>query len=112
MVYIEAHNAFDFIEWRNLVLKLNGNAFHLPETLLIDSDPDSSVFLVFREGSNVIATSVGVSLKQPFLKLLAKSKTLHLPTIPAFLSDGDAKQKETWFTEYLLPYPDRHTFLF
>lgn len=96
MVYVEAHNTFDFTEWRNLILKLNGNAFHLPEILLIDSDPDSLVFLVFREGSNVIAASVGVSLKQSFLKLLTKSKTLHLPTLPASLSDGDAKQKEIY----------------
>lgn len=96
MIQIESYKNFDIAEWREIISGLNGNAFHLPEILLVGNNPENLVYLIFRKGEDIIAACVGLNLGRNYLKIIRGPQVLNLPTVPAFLDKEGVSKKESY----------------
>lgn len=92
MISVEASRRFDLAEWKGLVSSVDGNPFHMPEVLLVNSKPEDLIYLVFRKKGEVAGAAVGLSLERSLLKFLKVSKMLYLPTVPA-MAEGVARDE-------------------
>lgn len=90
MLTVEYFRTYDHDKWRTLVASMNGGPFHLPEILLPGNKPENLVYLVMKDGQEVVGACVGLSLARTTLRILKTSKDLYLPTIPA-VRDGTSE---------------------
>jgi lipid II:glycine glycyltransferase (peptidoglycan interpeptide bridge formation enzyme) len=91
---IELYRQFDPVDWKDIVLRLNGNPFHLPDILLLDGSAENLTYLVFKRGGCITGACVGRIVKKSFAKVLALSHGLFLPTVPAFMMDGNIEKND------------------
>lgn len=96
MIRVEEYRQFGQSEWRELVIRLGGNVFHLPEVWLVGNDPTSVGYLVVKMGGETVAACVYVSQEKRFLKLFKSSMALYLPTPLAISKENGAKENDIY----------------
>jgi|GEM_PF-1045367 len=80
-------DSYDPVEWRELIVRLDGNPFHLPEVWGVGADRDMLRYLVWTSDAAPVAAAVGIVEKRRLFRLLPGSVALHLPAAPV-LRDG------------------------
>jgi hypothetical protein len=93
---IELHRQFDPVEWKDIVLRLNGNPFHLPDILLLDASAEDLTYLVFKTDGCITGACVGRTVKKSFAKVLNLSQGLSLPTAPAFMNGVNVQKSDLY----------------
>lgn len=75
-------------DWGAHVISSGGNPLHHPEVLLTEHQPGQLLFLLLRDGDEVVGCTVGTRLGSGWRRHLLRQSTLYLPTPPAVREEG------------------------
>ena len=96
MIKVDCYSEFDQSEWCGIVKNLKGNALHLPDVWRPDFDQRNTWFLILRTEQDIVGACMALCLEKKVLKLFKGSRTLYLPTIPAFIEENEKNAEDIY----------------
>lgn len=84
MIEIVAQDNFDPNEWRELIVEMGGNVFHLPDIWLADNKHSNMQYLIFEDGGTIVGACVALRLTTSRFRIFRSTISLYLPTMPVF----------------------------